>query len=403
MKKITIVNAHWSNRGDEAALRPIINCIRDEFSYVKMTILFKEKKEISYFPYKEIVDYFLTQCLPDSLESVLGAINGSVKLPYNLQKIIDVCSESDLLIYSPGGAVISDSFWWKKQIEYLIPFMVAKKNHIPIIIASPSIGPFEDDEEKNTLRRELISYANKIYIREPISAGYLTKIGVDRVETTIDTSFYDEPDIQINQSRFEEASLLVDFFKTHNRVVAMTLSDYAWNVRLRNKGELSHKINESIRKFIELLLVNGYGVLLIPQLFGNQNDSEYLRTFLDSKESIFLLDENLDTYFQQFIISKCYAEVGMRYHSNIFAAKMGTPFIAIGYEEKMYGFMEQWGLDDYLIRINEFDDTKLRDVWEKLVNNHLSYHNYLSAHRKVWREKASVMIRGIREEIEKLE
>ena len=40
----------------------------------------------------------------------------------------------------------------------------------------------------------------------------------------------------------------------------------------------------------------------------------------------FMIDafsEERDTYFQQYVIGKLYAVVGMRYHSNIFSAKMG--------------------------------------------------------------------------------
>lgn len=37
-------------------------------------------------------------------------------------------------------------------------------------------------------------------------------------------------------------------------------------------------------------------------------------------------DEKYDTYFQQYVIGCMYAVIGMRYHSNIFSAKMGTPY-----------------------------------------------------------------------------
>lgn len=53
-------------------------------------------------------------------------------------------------------------------------------------------------------------------------------------------------------------------------------------------------------------------------------------------------DEKYDTYFQQYVIGCMYAVIGMRYHSNIFSAKMGTPFISISYEQKMQGFMKKW-------------------------------------------------------------
>ena len=41
------------------------------------------------------------------------------------------------------------------------------------------------------------------------------------------------------------------------------------------------------------------------------------------------MDDMHDCYFQQYIISLIKAVVGMRYHSNIFSAKMGTPFVSV--------------------------------------------------------------------------
>lgn len=46
MNKITIVNAHWSNRGDEAALRPIINSILKYDPNITITVIFKDRKEV---------------------------------------------------------------------------------------------------------------------------------------------------------------------------------------------------------------------------------------------------------------------------------------------------------------------------------------------------------------------
>jgi colanic acid/amylovoran biosynthesis protein len=135
------------------------------------------------------------------------------------------------------------------------------------------------------------------------------------------------------------------------------------------------------------------GVLLIPQLFGNQNDRDYLETYL--MPDVFMLSDDYDTYFQQYVISKCYAVVGMRYHSNIFAAKMGVPFIAIGYEEKMYGFMENWRLSDFLIKLPMLDEQLLNDKWQLLNERYADYKAYLDSHRNEWYNLASKTIEAV--------
>lgn len=90
----------------------------------------------------------------------------------------------------------------------------------------------------------------------------------------------------------------------------------------------------------------------------------------------FMIEANqpeYDAYFQQYVIGKLYAVVGMRYHSNIFSAKMGTPFVSISYEQKMKGFMEKIGLDEYCIPIEKLTLDRLEDTFNKMCNNYHAY------------------------------
>ena len=72
MKKIVLVNAHWNNRGDEAALRAIIDGILENTENVHITIIFKDKGNIVQFPYKEQVDYVTARYLPEYMQMRLA-------------------------------------------------------------------------------------------------------------------------------------------------------------------------------------------------------------------------------------------------------------------------------------------------------------------------------------------
>ena len=104
-----------------------------------------------------------------------------------------------------------------------------------------------------------------------------------------------------------------------------------------------------------------------------------------------------DAYFQQYIIGKLYAVVGMRYHSNIFAAKMGIPFIAISYEEKMSGFMEMENLQNYLIRLESMSYDGVIEKWDDLKSNYRQYSKYLVYRRDFWRKNAEKTLKEIQE------
>ena len=102
--------------------------------------------------------------------------------------------------------------------------------------------------------------------------------------------------------------------------------------------------------------------------------------YVVSSESCYVVksDSDLyDAYFQQYLISKLYMVIGMRYHSNIFSAKMGTPFISISYEQKMQGFMKKIGLEKYCIVINELNYERLKSKMELVVKNYGDYKNDL--------------------------
>lgn len=100
------------------------------------------------------------------------------------------------------------------------------------------------------------------------------------------------------------------------------------------------------------------------------------------------MDDVHDCFFQQYVIKKMYAVIGMRYHSNIFSAKMGTPFISITYEQKMKGFMEKADLMDYCIDIRELSYEILLERFQKLISNYDVYKGYLYHKKTEFKEES---------------
>ena len=106
MKKAVIVNAHWNNSGDEAALRAMLDKLLNENPNWSFQIIFKEK-EIVQFPYDE-VSFISLKFLPKNVLEVIWAVltRGNYKLVGNryLAESIKRFLEADLLIYAPGGS-----------------------------------------------------------------------------------------------------------------------------------------------------------------------------------------------------------------------------------------------------------------------------------------------------------
>lgn len=385
MKHIVLVNAHWNNRGDEAAIRAIIDSLLQNISDICITIIFKEKGDIVQFPYSDKISYITSKFLP-SYRSVLMAIlsGGRMGCGAEMKKIVQIINNADCVIYAPGGAVVCDRFWWKKQLEYLFPIAYAEKRKIPVFFAAPSVGPFQS---KKIFRKCVLRKAEKICVRENISCTELEKQGVkENVLETIDSAFLNKINEEKNQKVLEADKELRDFIVSNQKVVGITVTDLGWHVEYGRETEMKQQIKAAFSEFINWLGENDIFVLLIPQLFGNQNDKEYLQTLL--AENVMVLSDEYDAYFQQYVISKLHAIVGMRYHSNIFAAKMGVPFIPIIYEEKMEGFVVRAGWQKAAIALRELSVDMLKSKYTWIEQHHEELIQELEKKQISWRCKA---------------
>ena len=130
----------------------------------------------------------------------------------------------------------------------------------------------------------------------------------------------------------------------------------------------------------------GHGVVLIPQLFGNQNDSEYLARF--NFDNVFILPERFNSSLQQTVIKKLYALIGLRYHSNIFAANVGTPFVAVSYEHKMDGFLKHTLMENYSLKIENLNSKSILEKFKLVQQDYDLIKSYLMEMHSTWQVNA---------------
>ena len=108
------------------------------------------------------------------------------------------------------------------------------------------------------------------------------------------------------------------------------------------------------------------------------------------------MDDTLDADFQQHVISELYAVIGMRYHSNIFSAKVGTPFLAVVYEEKMEGFLKLAELMDYSLPLSEISASKILEKFSMLEINYQQIKIQLKGKNEYWKKRAAKTIELLR-------
>ena len=381
---ILILNAHWNNRGDEAAIRAMIDSLKFELPINKMKIMILSEN-ITNFPYDdvELIDLYHPP-IPICTSVLLTLFTfGKRSLTRQGREFIKAVNEADIVIHAPGGPSIGDLYGGKLlgDFPYLYMLLISKifKNK-PLFFYAPSMGPFSGRFNNygrfniyrrfnNYIRKFILKRADAIILREEISARYLKEqLGLDS-SVTMDSAFQNDiPEDYV--SKYTNISEILNIIE-NEKVVGMTITDLKWHPVYKKYSGLREKIMHSLSDVAKYLVGKGYVILLIPQLFGEDDDTSLLESICRlNKEKIFILPPNIDSYAQQVIIFKLFCIISMRYHPNIFAAKGNVPSISIYYEHKMKGFIEKLGRTDLMINVEEISASKIIDKFIYLKENY---------------------------------
>ena len=396
---IVLVNGHWSNHGDEAAIIAIIKEVINNKPDANISLIIKDKKEINnnLVVMNHPIECISNQFLPQIVDYFFQLFsNGTVGKNSAMKKLIALLKNADFIIYAPGGAVINDRFWWRKQMEYLLPLLYAKMYRTPLYVASPSIGPFEKRYfVRNLIRRSIFKNIKFFFVREQMSYEFLKTIRAEKnVMVTVDSAFCSDIDSNLEEKTLNSDESLVSFMNKYSKLVGVTITELDWNVKYKNK-DMKQLIYNAMNGFLEFLNEQKIGIVFIPQLFGNQDDSILLSKY--KRENTFILNKEYSADFQQYLISRLNMVVGMRYHSNIFSAKMGVPFLPIIYEEKMESFIKEAGLERYAINVDNISTDMLCRQFTLILQEYDVYKEKLKINKKIWEARAQITKESVRE------
>lgn len=388
--KIFIINAHWYNRGDEAALRAMIDELMLTYPDAEIKVHMIGGGE--FFPYTGKVTLTSGTCPAGGrikwvdfwIRYMTGGKFGFRKESLEFYNEI---KSADIVLHGPGGPAIGD-IYIANEFEYLARYLLVQSAGKPYAFFAPSMGPFK--KKKNDFyRRKILEGASLIAVREPISAEYLEDYGIKNpVYVTMDSAFQHPIDEGKYSKQFNEDYELINFISRFDKVVGITITDLMWNPKYRGNDNIKKNIIFTFKAVVQELANRGYGILFIPQLFGICNDADFMGEFANKDCYVLPVTKQNDCYYQQYVIRRMYAVIGMRYHSNIFAAKMGTPFISISYEQKMSGFMKIAELDRYCIDINALSKDRVVEIFDELCNHYNTYKQGLQSKKVVWQQKA---------------
>lgn len=388
---ILIIHAHTANRGDEAAVKAMADELLLEYPKANITISLTGVTKYPNMPDQvRLIDRFpKVRARLEQLE-FFAAIptKGRFVFTKSGKEFMDAVRKADLVIHAPGGPSIGD-IYYKVEILYLWCLDLIRKKGVKYMFYAPSMGPFKL-VRRNKLRRKILLGAEKVIVRDPISLQYVRDFvpEVNAVQT-LDSALQHDIDMGVNEKKYMGYTSLKSFVDSHERCIGITITDLLWHPMYKD-----HKVVKNLPSIFSGLIAEkveeGYGIIFIPQLYGAGNDTNVMTQYMKAQHT-FMVDpgsEEYDAYFQQYVISKLYAVIGMRYHSNIFSAKMGTPFVSISYEQKMKGFMQSIGRMDYCIGIEDLSLTLLKEKYHMLEKNYGDYKKSLKTLHPIMKEEA---------------
>ncbi len=321
----------FNNTGDEAILKSMVEAFKEKIPQIKITVL-------SHSP------------LQTSQTYQVKAINR-----LHLIRIIR-CLRNVNLFISGGGGLLQDSTGKGRSILYYLGLiLVAKIVKVPVMIYAQGVGPINKKINK-LLIKWILNKVNLITVRDNSSKELLENLGV------VKPSIYVNSDPVFLLKRrcinyiIDSYPYIQELINSANRpLIGVSVREY------RSNGPDLKKIFAQVADY----LIENYKVKIIFLPFKFDEDvhiSEEILSLMKNQADV--LKIKLEPEELLSLLSQLSLMVGVRLHSIIFSSMANIPFIAFNYDPKVKYFVEDLGLPELLLEINE--DISLKNFQEKI-------------------------------------
>jgi colanic acid/amylovoran biosynthesis protein len=392
--KITITNAFsLEQKGDSALLAGTIQKLRETFPDAALTAQIMGRTNpgdtFENVPIMDSPIYIATaRDIPKSLKlfrmlyvvaaSLLWAtLVRALKLRHHPRlflspRLHQACASiagADLVVPVAGGYIAGRPSLISSIniVIVLTPIWVAHILGRPVVHFSQSIGPLG-----NAFQRFLVRHTLRRARLEGVSTNFALGLGLNpaRVARSIDAGFWFQPD-----PRFQ----LKDAFEPGN-----TPSPNKPLVGITTKEHLSPaaqaRYERELAAFADWLVTHQHmQPIFVPQITSPalQEDDRILgrrvRGLMQHPEGAFNIEKNLTNHQTKSLINSLDYMVGTRFHSVIFALTGYIPSMAIEYEHKTSGIMQDLGLQRWIIKMEAVTAPGLIAMFTALVAGREAY------------------------------
>lgn len=284
-----------------------------------------------------------------------------IPIPKNLCQLLHIYRDSDLIIAAGGGYLYTTSKLMGNVVllitiyNFYFAILLGK----PVYLYSQSIGPFVSRFQSWLVKRALCR-VRLIELREGVSFNLVRS-------WQIQTPIYRTADPAFLIPHEDSYALGKD---TEGGRFRIGITVRKWFRKMEKQKEYE----ETMGEFINWLIDEVGGILFfIPQVTyaeGKDDDRAAVRDIyplIKSKGSVYLIEEELTPQQIKGICGRMDFFVGTRMHSNIYALSMNVPTLAIAYQPKTRGIMEQFYLEKFVLPIEDLSLSLFKEKFELLI------------------------------------
>ncbi len=345
MKRVCVLGSNSGrNAGDAAILSSIIRNMR------------KLKPDTQFDVPTTHADYLYRKFGRDGIRAVsMMPWSGSIRIA-GIPTVLSIL-RSDVVIITDG--IIFDVKLWNPLFNFLlllvplVPFVKLFRKKLVCFLVG--VGPLDTAWGKR-FARYVCNACDVVMAREKETADLVRSIGVDdrRIETYADAAFVNPP---ADAARAKQ--ILVDKgVDVHRRIVALNINSYVdqWlqgHEKVTDPIAFQQKLAASADRISDEL---DCSIVMV----GTQiMDAAYMREVVErmqrKERAVIISNEEYSSEEVMAVLGQATIFAGMRLHSIILAASMGTPCIGLAYAPKVRSHMELLGLKEFTVELKSFD------------------------------------------------
>lgn len=372
---ILVLNQHGDNRGDEAALRAMVESFQDHLGDVRFTILHQFADRNLRPRLDAEVEWHSLVLRPTQGLALLAA---ALMRPWGLAKrasghgtvarIRSAYESADLVINAPGGPYFGDIYAGHEIVHWFYVWIAGRYGK-PTFHYATSAGPFQN-RWLNPIRKWFFRRIDKVFIREEVSADLLKNLvpGL-QIQVTADSALQrtpPTPELVAERKTARKGRLVLGASARMHQFPDAQSAAERTRLQANYLDVLERTIRHAAKRGAEKLV-------LFPQLYGAaHSDVGFLNELgarIDDAISWEIFDPEADSDQQRDAIGDCDVFVASRYHPQIFAASQGVPGLCFAYEHKMTGFMAQLGTERFAFPIDDLNADKVINALDELFDN----------------------------------